>query len=180
MTTIKGEKIILRPFRTEDMQPLWNSIGNENTNRLTGTHATFTREMIDAYVQRQIANDDASRISFIIAAPDDARALGEVVINDIDANNHSANIRIALFDDADMGKGFGTEAMRLMVDYGFRECHLHRISLEVYAFNPRAIRAYEKVGFVREGVLRDALYWDGVYVDAIMMSILAEEWNGSN
>jgi RimJ/RimL family protein N-acetyltransferase len=53
---------------------------------------------------------------------------------------------------------------------------LHRISLEVFAFNPRARRAYEKAGFVVEGVLRDALYWDGEWVDSIAMSVLAAEW----
>jgi RimJ/RimL family protein N-acetyltransferase len=175
-TLIEGEKIILRPFRAEDAEPLWDSMHNENINRLTGTHGTFTREMIDAYVQRQIANDDDTRVAFIIALPDDSRAVGEVVINEIDDDNHSSNIRIALFDEADTGKGFGTEAMRLMVDYGFRQRDLHRISLTVYAFNPRAIRSYEKAGFSREGVMRDALYWDEAYVDAIMMSILAHEW----
>jgi RimJ/RimL family protein N-acetyltransferase len=70
----------------------------------------------------------------------------------------------------------GTEATRLIVGYGFEMLRLHRISLEVYAFNPRARRAYEKVGFVAEGVLRDALLWDGERVDATVMSILAPEW----
>jgi len=174
---IKGEKIMLRPFRAEDAQPLWDSMDNETTNRLTGTHGTFTREMIDGYVQRQVAADDESRISFIIAPLDDSRVLGEVVVNEIDMDNHCASIRIALFDEAEFGKGYGSEAMRLMVGHAFETRNLHRIELEVYAFNPRAIRAYEKVGFVREGVRRDALYWDGEYVDAIIMSILRNEWH---
>ena len=65
-----------------------------------------------------------------------------------------------------------------MVDYGFRELGLHRISLGVYDFNPRAIHVYEKMGFKREGIMRDALYWDGEYVDEIMMSVLSHEWEG--
>lgn len=173
---IRGEKIILRQFRPEDSQPLWESIGDKEFNRLTGTHATFTREMIDQYVARQNNPDDDSRAAFIIALPDDSRAVGEVVINEIDHDNHNANIRIALFYQADVSKGYGTEAMRLMVDYGFRQLGLHRISLTVYAFNPRAIRAYEKVGFKHEGILRDMLYWDGEYINGIIMSILAHEW----
>jgi RimJ/RimL family protein N-acetyltransferase len=70
------------------------------------------------------------------------------------------------------GRGLGTEATRLIVGYGFDQLGLHRIELEVYAFNPRARRAYEKVGFVAEGVLRDALWWDGEWVDAVVMSML--------
>ncbi len=173
---IRGERIMLRAFRPEDADPLWSSMDNEEFNRLTGSHGTFTREMIDAYVARQIAADDDSRASFIISLPGDSQALGEVVINEVDHDNHSANIRIAMFDESGVGRGYGTEAMRLMVNYGFTQMNLHRISLGVYAFNPRAIRAYEKVGFKREGVLRDDLFWGGEYVDSIVMSILAHEW----
>jgi len=176
---IQGEKIILRTFRREDAAALWNSMNNEEFNKLTGTHGNFTREQIDAYITRQISREDDSRASFVIALPEDEmQALGEVVINEIDPDNHSANIRIAMFSDAHVNKGYGTEAMRLMVDYGFKHLGLHRISLGVYAFNPRAIRAYEKVGFKREGVLRDELYWKGEYVDGIIMSILEHEWDG--
>jgi RimJ/RimL family protein N-acetyltransferase len=132
--------------------------------------------MIDSYVARQISANDDDRASFIIAIGENLRAVGEVVINDVDHDNHSANIRIGLFSEQDFNKGYGTEAMQLMVDYGFKILNLHRISLGVYAFNPRAIRVYEKIGFKQEGILRDALYWDGKYVDGITMSILAHEW----
>lgn len=175
-TILHGEKVILRPFRTADAEPLWAGIHNKTLNKLTGTHGTFTRPMINAYVARQIANDDDDRASFVIALPDDERGLGEVIINDIDHDNHSANIRIGFFDLAHVNKGYGTDAMRLMVDYGFKHLNLHRIELTVYAFNPRAIRAYEKVGFKQEGILRHALYWEGEYIDGILMSILAHEW----
>ena len=73
-------------------------------------------------------------------------------------------------------RGLGTEATRLIVGYGFERLGLHRISLEVYAFNPRARRAYEKAGFRPEGVLRESLRYDGEWIDATVMSILAPEW----
>jgi len=173
---IHGKIISLRPFRPEDADPLWESLQDELTNKLTGTHATFTRDMIDNYITKQINANDDDRASFIIAVGGDLRAVGEVVINNIDHDNHSANIRISLFSEHDFNKGYGTEAMRLMVDYGFKTLNLHRIELGVYAFNPRAIRVYEKIGFIQEGVLRDALYWDGEYIDEVTMSILAHEW----
>lgn len=173
---IKGDTIILRPFRIHDADPLRKSIQSERFKKLTGTHARFTREMIDQYVQNQMKPDPEKRASFIIATVDDSRAVGEVVINEIDTDNHSANIRISLLREEDLNQGYGSQAMRLMVNYGFRELGLHRLSLGVYAFNPRAIHVYEKMGFKQEGVLRDALYWDGEYVDEIRMSILAHEW----
>lgn len=175
---IRGEKITLRSYQLDDADPLWDSIHNEEINKLTGTHSTFTREMIDGYIERQVKADDDSRASFIIESVDNPCAVGEVVINDIDHDNHSGNIRISLFHEEDLNKGYGSEAMRLMTDYGFKELSLHRISLGVYNFNPRAIRVYEKIGYKREGVMRDALCWNGEYVDEIMMSILAHEWDG--
>ncbi len=74
-------------------------------------------------------------------------------------------------------RGFGTESVRLIVGYGFEQLRLHRISLEVYAFNPRARHVYDKTGFVAEGVLRHALRWDDRWIDATVMSILAPEWS---
>jgi GNAT superfamily N-acetyltransferase len=74
------------------------------------------------------------------------------------------------------GRGLGTEATRLIVGYGFERLGLHRISLEVYAFNPRARRAYEKAGFRAECVLRESLRYNGEWIDATVMSVLAPEW----
>ncbi|WP_374208014.1 GNAT family N-acetyltransferase [Streptomyces sp. MUM 203J] len=74
------------------------------------------------------------------------------------------------------GRGLGTEATRLIVGHGFETLRLRRISLEVCVFNARARRVYEKAGFVAEGVMRDALLWEGERVDAVLMSVLAPEW----
>jgi RimJ/RimL family protein N-acetyltransferase len=81
-----------------------------------------------------------------------------------------------LIGPAGQNRGLGTEATRLIVGYGFERLGLHRISLEVYAFNPRARRAYEKAGFRAEGVLRESLRYGGQWIDATVMSILAPEW----
>lgn len=89
--------------------------------------------------------------------------------------NRSCNFRIALAQ-AGRDRGLGTEALRLIVGHGFEQLGLHRISLKVFAFNPRARRVYEKAGFVVEGVLRDALRYDRAWVDEIVMSLLAPEW----
>jgi RimJ/RimL family protein N-acetyltransferase len=64
----------------------------------------------------------------------------------------------------------------LILAHGFEQLGLHRIALEVYAFNPRARRVYEKVGFVAEGTLRDALNYDDQWIDATIMSVLAPDW----
>jgi RimJ/RimL family protein N-acetyltransferase len=101
--------------------------------------------------------------------------VGEAVLNEWDPDNQSCNFRI-LIGPSGQGRGLGTEATRLIVGYGIEKLGLHRISLGVYAFNPRAQRAYEKAGFTTEGVLRDALLWDGEWVDEVVMSVLAQDW----
>lgn len=73
-------------------------------------------------------------------------------------------------------RGLGSEATRLTIDHAFSTTELHRLELEVFAFNPRAQRVCEKAGFVVEGVRRDALRFDGAFVDAVVMSILRPEW----
>ena len=75
-----------------------------------------------------------------------------------------------------IGHGYGTDAMRVIVSYGFREMGLHRIQFGVAPFNPAGIRAYEKAGFVEEGRLRESVLHDGRWYDEVLMSILDHEW----
>lgn len=77
-------------------------------------------------------------------------------------------------------KGYGTKAMKLILEHGFNTLNLNRISLGVYSSNPRAKHVYEKVGFVEEGRLRQAHYHNGDYVDEYIMSVLREEWNSDS
>jgi RimJ/RimL family protein N-acetyltransferase len=74
------------------------------------------------------------------------------------------------------GQGYGSEAVRLTLGYAFEELNLHRVSLSVLGDNPRAIRAYEKCGFVREGQWRELAHYDGQWSDEVVMGILRSEW----
>lgn len=95
--------------------------------------------------------------------------IGDIAIMDMDnPMNRSGVFRIAI-DTQFAGRGYGTEATNLMLEFGFGILNLHRIQLEVYSINERAIHVYEKVGFKREGVLRDAQYYNNAYYDTIVM-----------
>lgn len=169
-----GSKVYLRPMEMADVEFSYRFCNNDTEmRRLTGTQNPFSRAQIEAYIQRQ--RQDDCRASFGIACREDDNLVGEVVINDICRNNRSANLRIAIAD-AHTGKGYGTEALQLMLDYGFGMLNLHRIELDVYSINERAAHVYEKVGFKREGVKRQNWYYGHKYYDSIMMSILEEEY----
>lgn len=174
---LTSERLILRPIAEADALDMFASLSDAESMRLTGTQQNFTLEQVQQYCQRVAQADD--RFDYAITVPGDPTYLGEVVLNDIDQINRSASFRIALASEKLFGKGYGTEATRLIVGYGFKSLKLHRIELEVYDFNPRAQHVYEKVGFVQEGVRRDALLWNGRYQNAIIMSILEDEYNRS-
>lgn len=97
--------------------------------------------------------------------------VGEVVLKDWNELNRSCGFRAFLGAEG-RGRGLGSEATELIVRHGFIELGLHRIALEVYAFNPRARHVYEKVGFRHEGTGRDALWFDEQWIDVHYMSIL--------
>ena len=105
-------------------------------------------------------NVQGDRLDLAVTDKETGECVGEAVLNQWDPGNESCNFRIFLGPQG-RDRGFGTEATRLIVGYGFEQLGLHRIALEVYAFNPRARRTYEKVGFEAEGVLRQSLRYDG-------------------
>ncbi|WP_394617465.1 GNAT family N-acetyltransferase [Lentzea sp. JNUCC 0626] len=141
---------------------------DDEVARFTGSHQTFELADVEAYIERTL--NDPNR--YTRAITEDGKFLGEVVLT-IDPPNRSAGLRIVLWDG--FGKGYGTIALQHVLDHAFTERGLHRVDLEVYDFNERAIHVYKKLGFREEGRLRDALLWDGVFHDAIVMSILSTD-----
>lgn len=171
--TLITARLQLVPMSTEYLDQVMEGLEQDEFMRLTGTHGTFTRDAVERFLVRVAGADD--RADWAILRASDGLYLGEAVLNDLDQNNRSMNYRISLNTPAVVGQGYGTEATCAVVQYGFDTVGLHRISLGVYAFNPRARRAYEKCGFVHEGTERDALYWQGEWVDQHRMSILVSD-----
>ena len=103
-------------------------------------------------------------------------AIGTCSFHEIDWRIRKAEVGIVIGEKGYWNKGYGTETMRLLLKHGFNTLNLNRIALRVFSNNPRAIRSYEKAGFVVDGHLRQAEYKDGQYFDEIIMSVLREEW----
>lgn len=175
MPTIEGEHIQLRGVQEADLEAYYYFLQDDEMGRLTGSEGEFTREQTLAWIKK-ISVPAEDRVDLMIIVKETDELIGEVVLNEIDPDNRSANIRIGIQGDKYRGKGFGTEAMTQMLRYGFETLKLHRIHLGVYAFNPRAIHVYEKLGFKRDGVERDELYVDGEFHDMILMSMLEDEY----
>ncbi|PSK99428.1 RimJ/RimL family protein N-acetyltransferase [Murinocardiopsis flavida] len=167
---LHGTAIRLEPMAERHFAGLWPLFADEDVRRLTGTHQRFTEDEVRRFTATR--RDLHDRADWTVVRAADGAVLGDAAVNDFDHHNASAGFRIALAGPA-LGRGHGTEALRLVVDHVFDTVGLHRLELEVYAFNPRARRCYEKAGFTAEGVRRDALYWDGAWHDAVTMAVLA-------
>lgn len=132
--------------------------------------APFTRENAIAW-HDSIAEHPAA---WVIAA--EGRAIGEIMINNpVDADRR-AGLAIGILDPARLGQGLGTEAVSAVVQFCFETLGLHRLSIRVLAFNERAIRSYEKVGFVQEGRERESARIGDGYADDVLMGLLARDF----
>jgi RimJ/RimL family protein N-acetyltransferase len=105
----------------------------------------------------------------------EGRHIGNLGLHKIDQVHRKAEVGIVIGEPTFWSKGFGTEAMRLALGYGFEDLGLNKISLDVLDYNTRAIRTYERLGFQREGVHREDVYKEGRFVNVLRMSILARE-----
>lgn len=171
--TLTGELVTLVPMTAEHSPALLEAMNDPGVLRFTGSTAPIDPEHGRKWAATRAETTD--RLDLVIVDNASGAFVGEVVFNEWDEDNRSCQFRI-LIGPAGQGRGLGTEATRLIVGYGFEVLGMHRIHLGVYDYNPRAQRAYEKVGFVREGVNRDELFLDGEWHDSINMSILEDEW----
>lgn len=172
---LEDEKVYLRPLEIEDTDVLYKSFNSDTEmRRFTGTQRVFTK--IEIQNSFQNFSQDKTRVGFGIIRKEDDQLVGDIALNEMySPSNRDANFRIAIFDTY-VGHGYGTSATKLMLDYGFGILNLHRIELDVYSFNERAIHVYEKLGFKREGIKRDNWYYDHKYYSSVVMSILEDEY----
>ncbi|MEZ0480356.1 GNAT family N-acetyltransferase [Planococcus sp. SSTMD024] len=168
------ERIYLRPVVAEDAPLFLNHTKDEEIRYMTGTKARFSLEQIQKHIE-QIQKDEA-RYDFTICLNAMDQLIGELSVLDIDLDNQSAGFRITMNAMQLTGKGYGTEAMALVLKFVFDELKLNRLQLEVFSHNERGIRAYEKNGFKREGVLREALHYNGAFSDEIIMAIIRSDY----
>lgn len=171
---LTGEKALLRPFTEEDVPVMLRVLADPEVIRLTGSPTEeFGEERLRSWYGSR--NEQTDRLDLGIVDRASGELVGEAVLWEWDRHNRNCSFRI-LIGPAGRDRGLGTEAVRLILGYAFERLGLHRVSLWVFAHNPRARRAYEKAGFVTEGVERQSLWQDGEWIDAVRMAVLAPEW----
>jgi RimJ/RimL family protein N-acetyltransferase len=168
----------LEYFTQTDFKDLIEWSGDE-AFLLQWSGPSFTYPLGEDQLQTYIegANEPDRSDKFIYKAIDGSGAsVGHISLGNIDRLNRSGRIGRVLVSPAGRGKGIGAEMMKGILQIGFQELKLHRISLGVFDFNVSAIQCYEKVGFQREGLLRHARRFKDDYWNLIEMSMLENEW----
>jgi len=175
---LSGEKVKLRAVEREDLD-LLTAFDNDVELELVANDVP-PRPVSRSRRQRRFdeqLKESRDVVPFMIDA--DGKAIGECSLGNFDQVARTCELGIAIGDRDYWGRGYGRDAVRVLVAYGFRSFNLHKIWLEVGAGNERAVRAYRACGFVEEGRLREQWYVAGQYVDVVLMGLLRTDWQAS-
>lgn len=175
-TLLRGEKIRLRPLREEDLSllaswwndPAWMVFQNAN---VAPSPDSSTVDMFRMWS----GNKDAGSFGFSIEEIESETLVGHVTLWGIDPIVRAGTLGIMIGGDY-VDQGFGTDAMRVVLRFAFEELGINKVELSVWEYNSRALRTYERVGFVVEGTRRAATFHAGRYWAQIQMGILKSEY----
>jgi RimJ/RimL family protein N-acetyltransferase len=173
---LTGSRVVLRRHAPSNLAAFRRWYADPEVARLTRYQdGPMRTDEIDRFFAARVVGPDALAMAIHVRATD--RLVGSCAFSQLDADNGSALFHITIGEKDAWGRGYGTEATRLMVAHAFESLGLHRVALAVFEFNTRAIRAYLRAGFKVEGRSREAIWRDGRWWDEIQMSVLADEWS---
>ncbi|MFD3157760.1 GNAT family N-acetyltransferase [Haloimpatiens sp. FM7330] len=174
----RGEKILLRAYKKEDIPLAWKYINDEEVKRYLTPGIPFPLTLEEEYKWFEgISSSSNNSYSFAIETLQEGKYIGGCGVNRVDWKNSIADIGIFIGNGEFREKGYGTDAVKALIKFIFNEMNLNKIKLNVYSFNKRAIKCYEKCGFKVEGTLRQEIFREGKYHDEYIMSILRCEYN---
>ncbi len=173
--SIAGDTVVLRRHAPENVTAFRRWYADREIARLARyQEAPMRAEEIERFFSARVVGDEALAMAVHVRATD--RLIGTCAFSQLDAENGSALYHITIGEHDAWGRGYGSEATRLMLDHAFGTLGLHRIALFVFEFNERAVRAYRKCGFVVEGRARESIWRDGRWWDELAMSVLESDW----
>lgn len=175
---LAGKSVVLRPVKRSDVSYFLKWFNDDEVTRYLKLHLPVTEMAQEKLIEELATTRAGTEAWFIIEAIEDGdhRVIGATDLNRINHKDHSAAFSIVIGEKEYWGKGHGTEACRLIINYGFEQLNLHRISSSVVSYNERSIRMHKRVGFKEEGRQREAWFKNGAYHDNVVFGILRGEW----
>jgi RimJ/RimL family protein N-acetyltransferase len=176
---LQGKSVRLSAVDPEEMSKAGSNWQRDSElDRLLESSAAALRSVkaVKGSLEKDLEKQEARTFWFSIRRREDDHLLGDMVLDVVHWNTGDAFVGLAIGERDLWGKGLGTQAMNLVLEFAFTEINLRRVTLTVFEYNPRAIRSYEKAGFRHEGRLRQLLSREGKRWDLHYMGILREEW----
>ena len=173
---IRAERVYLRPAERSDIPTFVRWFNDAETLSFVLMRAPMSTAMEERWFESMLETHGKDRFLFVICRLGDGVPIGNCGLFDINYVDGHAGIGITIGEKALWGQGLGTDAMYALLDFGFGQLRLERLWLEVYDYNARARRSYDKAGFTLEGIERRAVFKQGQFHDVQLMSILRDEW----
>lgn len=170
---LNGTKVRLRAIEASDYPLLVRWLNNSSVMQYWGKpgHTVSVAEVTRDEDRNQARQNSRK----YIIETSDGHPIGQIDYYDLDWQARSAWVAIMIGDPDYWGGGYGTQAMSLLLGYLFDQLGMHRVALTVHETNERAVKSYRKNGFSPEGVMRDWAYFNGRWVNGVLMSVLADE-----
>ncbi|MGX4599017.1 GNAT family N-acetyltransferase [Faecalimicrobium sp. JNUCC 81] len=166
-----GEKVVLRSYKEEDIEIALKLVNDKELKKFLVDCIPFptSKWEEDEWIKSQKSNKEGT-YNFAIEDIETNKYIGGCGINSVNWLTRVAVVGIMIGDKDYWGKGYGTDAMKVLIDFIFNDMNINKIRLSVFSFNERAIKSYEKCGFKVEGVLKNEIFKEGKYYDEIIMS----------
>jgi len=175
---LQGKLVRLRAYEKSDADAMLRWSSDEEVTRWHGPpNLPASRTQAEKFIETALASDDAAKYFAIETLAGDL--VGDCGLRKIDWKCRKAEFFITIGEKQFWDKGFGTDALRIVTRLAFEKMNLNRLWLTVLVDNPRAVRCYEKCGFIREGLLRQESYVDGKYRDVFMMALLRADYDAA-
>ena len=171
---LTGDRVVLRPLRPSDVEPLWRARLDPLTWAQT-SEAPLSPEPLEELQARYAAPSTSSAAQFAVDV--DGVLAGRAGLFSVDDLARTGEVGLTLLPEH-RGQGFGQDVLRVLLRYAFRSRNLRRVHLQSLASNERALGAYRAVGFVEEGRLREHAWVEGAYDDVVLMAVLRDDWTG--
>jgi RimJ/RimL family protein N-acetyltransferase len=173
---LRAHRVYLRPAERSDLPLFVGWLADAEVTRHLAVRAPFSEAMEEKWFDQAVEHQGRNQYHFVICLLVDGRPIGAADLRDINLEEGHAAFGIVIGEKGEWNRGYGTEALAAIADFGFGQLRLERIELDVYAENQRAQRSYEKAGFRVEGTLRHGHFADGRFMDVVRMALLREEW----
>ena len=177
---LKGNSVLLRPIKRSDISYFLKWFNDPEVIQYLAMYLPMTEMAEEKYIEELGTTRARSHAQFIIEVKvgTSTKPIGTCGLEGINSKDNHATFGIIIGEKDYWGKGYGVEAAGLLINYGFQQLNLHRISSAAIVFNERSIKLHKKLGFQEEGRLRQVMFKNGQYHDRVEFGMLREEWRG--